>query len=128
MHYLFDTYAWVEYFLGSEKGVKVRKIVDNYKHTLSTPDNCIAEIKSWCLLNNKDFSKSFNIVKVNSNIEPISTNNWIESANIRHEKRKQMKNFELMDSIIIAKQQEIDGKIITGDQHFKNLKNIEFLS
>jgi len=127
LHYLLDTYAWVEYLIGSKKGIKVKKIIENEKNTLSTPENCISEIKLWCLANNEDFKKLFGIVKMGSVIEPINLINWLKAAEIRHGNRKEMKDFGLMDSIILAKQEEIKGIILTGDLHFKNKKNVEFL-
>src|SRR3989344_5946470 len=110
-----------------KKGIKVKKIIENEKNTLSTPENCISEIKLWCLANNEDFKKLFGIVKMGSVIEPINLINWLKAAEIRHGNRKEMKDFGLMDSIILAKQEEIKGIILTGDLHFKNKKNVEFL-
>ena len=127
LHYILDTYAWIEYFIGSKKGAIVKTLIDAKKNTFSTLENCIAELKLWCLAENENFQKLFSIVKINSSIEPITLNNWIEAANIRHEKRKQMKDFGLMDALILAKQDEIKGKIVTGDKHFKNMKNVEFI-
>ena len=48
-------------------------------------------------------------------------------SKIKHELRKKIKNFGLIDSILVAKQQELNCKIITGDSHFKNLKNVVFI-
>ena len=30
--YLIDTYAWIEYFIGSKKGEQVKQIIENKKH------------------------------------------------------------------------------------------------
>ena len=128
LHYILDTYAWIEYFIGSEKGLKVKRIVENDKNTLSTPESCICEIKLWCLIHKEDFKKLFNVVKIGSFIEPINSTNWVDATDIRQEKRKTMKDFGLMDSIILAKQKEISGKIVSGDPHFKNQKEVEFIS
>ena len=87
LHYLLDTYAWVEYLIGSKKGIKVKKIIENEKNTLSTPENCISEIKLWCFANNEDFKKLFSIVKMGSVIEPINLTNWLKAAEIRQDRK-----------------------------------------
>ena len=33
----------------------------------------------------------------------------------------------IMDALILAKQKELGGHIVTGDQHFKDIKAVEFL-
>ena len=121
MRYILDTYAWVEYFRGSEKGKTVSRIMGN---SLFTPENCIAELRIWCLEERIDFEEILEIIRKCSSIEPINLNNWKEAASIRQEQRKTQSNFGLMDAIILAKQKEIKGRIVTGDRHFQNLKDV----
>jgi hypothetical protein len=54
-------------------------------------------------------------------------NLWIGAAKIRFEMRKKIKNFGLIDSILVAKQQEFKCKVISGDFHFKSLKNVVYM-
>ncbi|MFH1849229.1 MAG: PIN domain-containing protein [archaeon] len=124
MRYILDTYAWIEYFRGSEKGKKVSRIMGN---TLFTLENCIAELRIWCLEEGIDFKRILDIIRECSSIEPINVNNWVEAAEIRQEQRKTQNNFGLMDAIILAKQKEIKGRIVTGDRHFQNLKDVLFI-
>ena len=42
---VFDTYAWVEYFAGSEKGSVVKSLIDS-KEEIITPTISLAEIKN----------------------------------------------------------------------------------
>jgi predicted nucleic acid-binding protein len=41
--YLIDSYAWIEYFIGSEAGEKVKPIIEDLEEKL-TPTICLAEI------------------------------------------------------------------------------------
>mgnify|MGYP001563981711 CR=1 FL=1 len=127
MNYIFDTYAWIEYFLGSKKGIIVKNILENSKNTIITLDSCIAEIYLWCLREEKDFEFSFKLIKSCSSLEKIDLSSWIEAAKIRHENRKKISRFGIMDAIILAKQKETGCTILTGDKHFKDLKNVIFL-
>lgn len=45
MAYLLDTYAWVEYFIGSKKGEFVRGMVEDENSVIYTPECCLAELK-----------------------------------------------------------------------------------
>lgn len=127
MKYILDTYAWIEYFIGSKKGITVKHIIEDTQNSIVTLESCIAEIYLWCLREEKDFDSSFKIIKNCSSIIQINLANWIEAAKIRHENRKKIGNFGIMDAVILAKQKEIEFKIVTGDKHFKNLKNVVFL-
>ncbi len=127
LHYILDTYAWIEYFIGSRKGIIVKKILENNQNTFTILENCIAELCGWCLKERVDFGKSLSTVRSCSSIEPVNFNNWIQAARIKWEKRKRVKDFGLMDAIILAKQKELKCKIITGDRHFKNQKDVVFL-
>ena len=126
LDYILDTYAWIEYFLGTKSGSVVKQLITS-NFTLITLESSISEIYLWCLREEKDFNKVLNIIKTHSHIEPITLTNWIEAAKIREQQRKTMKDFGLMDAIILAKQQGFNAKVVTGDPHFKNQKDVMFL-
>jgi PIN domain nuclease of toxin-antitoxin system len=41
--------------------------------------------------------------------------------------RKNVKGFGLIDALIVAKQAEKKCRIVSGDQHFENVKNVLFI-
>jgi len=127
MKYVIDAYAWVGYFIGSQKGRRVKKIVHDEGNSIITPECCLAELKGWCLREKRDFEKAYFIVRSNSEIDPIFTEDWLDSAEIRHEMRRKVKGFGLIDSIIVAKQRRYGCMIISGDEHFRMLKNVEYV-
>jgi hypothetical protein len=88
MH-IVDTYAWIEYFIGSEKGEKAAVIIDDPNEHLITVECCLAEI--------------------------------------RHEVRKTVPGFGLIDSVILAVQEEKRCMVLTGDPHFEGVKDVVFL-
>lgn len=128
MIYIVDTYAWIEYLIGSSKGTFLKKLLDNINNKFITMECCIAELYGYCLKNNLNFNKIYNAVKSNSIILPIMIDNWINAAKTRFELRKKNPNFGLIDSILVAKQKEFKCKIVSGDYHFKNLPNVVYLN
>ena len=127
MNHIVDSYAWIEYFIGSEKGEIVKKLFLDEKNQFLTVECCLAEIKGWAIKNNQDFDKLYKIIRANSNIVEIAEYNWIEAAIERAEQRKTKKNFGLIDAVLLVKQKELNCKIISGDTHFMGIKNVIFL-
>ena len=127
MKYIIDGYAWIEYFIGSSKGKVLRDLFLGERNEFFTIDCCLAEIHGWALKNSQEFSELLKIIKANSEILVSSENIWIFSGKERFEQKKRQKDFGIIDSVILVKQQELGCKIITGDKHFKNFKNAIFL-
>ena len=127
MIYIIDTHAWIEYFKGSKQGEILKELFENQNNRLITMECCIAELKGYCLKNNLSFDEAYRNIKRNSFILPVMTAHWINAAKIKFELRKKITNFGLIDSLLIAKQQELKCKIVSGDHHFKSLKNVLYI-
>ena len=127
MEFILDSYAWVEYFIGSKKGEIIKKLFSDDNNKFFTVECCLAEIVGWALKNNQDFDKLFSILRANSEILTLTEYNWIDAGKERFVQRKKQKNFGLIDATILVKRKDLGCKVITGDFHFKGLKNIVFL-
>jgi len=127
MKYLVDSFAWIEYFIGSAKGRVVRKIFNNPKSELFTVDCHIAEIKFWALQQKLNFAEHLNAIRTNSQIVETFLTDWLEAAEEKFDKRKKSANFGLLDAMLLVKQRKLNCRILTGDKHFKKLKNVEYL-
>ncbi|MEK7120859.1 MAG: hypothetical protein AAB840_02095 [Patescibacteria group bacterium] len=127
MLHILDSYAWVEYFIGSQKGEILKKLFLDEKNRFATVECCLAEIQGWALKNKQDFDSLFRIIRANSTILPITEHDWIDTGKERFEQRKTQKDFGLIDTVILIKQKEFTSFIVTGDKHFKGKKNIIFL-
>jgi hypothetical protein len=127
MEYIIDSYAWVEYFNGSKKGEILKKLFSEEKNKFFTVECCLAEIRGWAIKNNQNFENILVIIKSNSDILSINEDNWISAGVERSNQRERHKDFGLIDSILLVKQNQLKCYIITGDLHFKGLKNIIFL-
>lgn len=127
MIYIVDSWAWVEYFIGSKAGFILKRLLDNKNHKFITMECTASELKSYCLRTNKDFRQMYNVLKRNSIVLPVLLNHWLKAAEIRFDLRNKIKDFGLIDSILLAKQKELKCTIISGDPHFKNLKNVIYV-
>jgi len=127
MNYIIDTYGWVEYIDGSKKGEIVKKIIEDNNNKIITLECCVTELRIFCIKKNIDFDKVFYLIKANSYIFPVLIDTWLEAAKIKAEIRKNRPGFGIIDALLIAKQKENNAKVISGDPHFKGLKNILYI-
>ncbi len=128
MDYIIDSYAWVEYFIGSKKGEILKKLLSDEENNFFTIECCLAELRGWSIRNNQNFRELLEIVRANSLILKISEADWISAGEEGYNQKRIQRDFGLIDSTLLIKQKELHCKIITGDQHFKNMKNIVFIS
>lgn len=128
MKYLIDSYAWIEYFMGSEAGKKVKPIIEGLEEKL-TPTICLAEIYAKTLkAENRELAEKQRIfIKERSAIMPLDEATAIKSAEIDITMKRKIKGWGLADSIIYATGLMKGAEIVTGDIHFKNLKNVIFI-
>ncbi|MFH1072150.1 MAG: hypothetical protein V1743_01850 [Nanoarchaeota archaeon] len=127
-YHIIDSYAWVEYFNGSAKGKRVQKLLLNQKHSFSTIHPCLAELHGWALKNSQDFNQVLQVVRANSDLISLSEDEWIQTGKERFFQRKKEPDFGLIDAAILVKQKELHCKVISGDRHFRNVKNVVFLT
>ncbi len=127
MLYIIDSYAWIEYFIGSKKGAVLRTLFQEKKNQFLTVECCLAEIQGWCLVNAKDFTSLFKIIRANSEITSLTEHDWIDAGKERFTQRKTQKDFGLIDATLLVKQKSLRCKIISGDKHFALLKDVVFL-
>lgn len=119
MKYIIDAYSWIEYLNGSEKGEKVNNILnsDNEIFVLSIT---IAEVISKVKRNGKDEKIAYeSIIKRAKIIETIPR--IAKEAGLLHaEMRKKFSQFGIVDALLIKTAKNIQAKILTGDNHFKD--------
>lgn len=92
-----------------------------------TAECTLGELKSWALMNAHDFERILAVVESQSEIVPIERDDWLSAAELLHEMCKMRKDFRLIDAVILAKQKERAGMLVSGDSDFKELPNVLFL-
>ena len=123
MEIMVDTSAWIEYLIGSKKGLEAKKIIFKEDNSAITINCCLAELKEWALKNNKDFDQLMEIIRSNSSIIEVSTQDWIKAAEEKVRQRIKKNDFGIIDAVILVKQKQKGCKLISTDHHFIGEKN-----
>ena len=123
---LFDTYAWIELFTGSDEGRKVEELIKS-EAKIYTSILSLAEIAVWCLRNQRNVEERLDIVKKYSEILDLNEKIAETGGRINFETRKTVKDFGMMDALIYSSARIYGLKLVTGDEHFKNLEDVMML-
>ena len=133
MNYRFvlDSYAWVEYAIGSQMG----KFVDFLlKYTACiTPSIVIAELSDKFHREDKvsDWQILFKFIKHKSIINTLTENLEEKSGGckliLRGMQKSEEKKIGLADAIIYQTALDNDCELVTGDKHFEAINGIVYL-
>jgi len=129
MRYVVDSYAWLEYFMGSVAGEKAKKIIDSSVDEKLTPTICIAEIYAKVLrvegTEKAELQRAF--IKSRSAIVSLTEEVAIEAAKIDIEMKRKIAGWGLADSIVLGTARKKRAKVLTGDEHFLNLEETIYI-
>lgn len=123
MKYIMDSYAWLEYFMGTEMGKRVKEIVDSEADEKLTPSICLAEIYAK-ILRTEDAEKAElrrEFIKSRSALIPLTEELAVDAAKADVAMKKKVQGWGLADSIVLSTARNRDGKVVTGDFHFRGL-------
>jgi len=126
--YIIDSYAWIEYFRGTDAGAKTRRYIE--KENSATPTIVIVELSRKLL---KEVEKGretmegrklrLEFIKTSTIIVNLTRDIAEYAGEIDIERKRKVKGWGLADSIILATARKAKAKIVTGGKHFKDLKN-----
>jgi len=118
-----DTYAWIEYFKGSEAGKIIKEKIEGRGNI--TPTIVLAEMKKrftdW---GRSDFEEKLDFIHSTSAIVPLDEQTAIEAGRIRSTIGVQ--GISIVDCILLATSRLYGMKVLTGDEHFKNLSEADY--
>jgi predicted nucleic acid-binding protein len=122
-----DAYAWIELFVGSEKGLKVKAILESADEVY-TPGTVLAEIARKYLregADDKTVDARLEVIASASNIAHVDVGIALGAARCYIElltcaKKSKLSTPSLFDAIVLATGRLLRSKIVTGDKHFKN--------
>ncbi len=128
MNLVVDSYAWIELFLGSEKGNKVKQILSDAEE-VRKPDIVLAEVSRKYSREHADkkrvrsrlveISSASIITSIDINVAMKAGEAYLELADKAKQERRRMPS--LFDAIVLATAREYDSKVVTGDEHFEGL-------
>ena len=130
--YVIDAYAWIEYFKGSKHGENARKYIEG--KDAATPTIVVAEVsrklQGEIALGNETSEgrlKSLEFVRATSQIVELDFETAVEAGKVNMALRKQAKGWGLADSIILCTAKNAKARVVTGDEHFRNLEEAVFI-
>ena len=127
MRYVIDAWAWIEYLIGSNRGSKIRIILENEKNEIFTCSLTIAEVISMIKREKRDYELAYKSIISLSQICNITPELSKEAGLIHPDIKKKMRDFGLADVFILVTAKMLDAQIVTGDEHFKDFKNVVFI-
>ena len=120
--YLFDSSAWIEYFLGTPLGEKTKKLLEGPDNIL-VPNIVLAEVSSKLTHFGLDLSRTISTMK--NCLPAIEEREYFVEAGILHaEARRKNPSFGLADAIILVLAEKNRAKIVTKDHHLKGKNTI----
>ena len=120
--FVMDAFAWIEYFDGTERGSNVEKIIENKENEIFTSFVTLAEVISKAKRKGFDAKEVSLALSALSKMPEINRTISIETGLFHAEMKKTQKDFGLADSFVVIAAKQLDAKILTGDSHFKNMK------
>jgi predicted nucleic acid-binding protein len=129
MRYVIDSYAWLEYFMGTEAGRRVRQIIDTEADEKLTPSICLAETYAKILKTEDEEKAELRraFIKSRSALIPLDEDLAVQAAKTDVAMKKKVQNWGLADSIVLSTARDRKGKVVTGDPHFRGLDEAQMI-
>jgi uncharacterized protein with PIN domain len=126
---IFDTYAWVEYALDSPKAERVAQLLESASEAI-TPASVLAELKESMLrqgIRAPVMHQILTYIKNRTTIAAIDPTLAELAGEMNFTQKKTIKNWGMLDSFVYATAKLRRGTVLTGDPHFKQLKDVIYI-
>ena len=118
-----DAWAWIEYLIGSEYGSKVNEVLEDDSSEVYTCAVTLAEVVSKVAREGRDAEVAYSLLLSNSQIVDADEELSKYAGLFHAEMRQKEKDFGLADAYVLATARKLKSKVLTGDAHFKNVKD-----
>ena len=122
-----DSYAWIEYLDGTERGRKVSNYLDENEEIFSSALT-VAEVVSKAARKGKSEKTAYEVLTNNSKVVSADQELSFQAGLIHCRMRRIMKDFGLADAYVLATAEKLDAKVLTGDLHFKDVEEAILLT
>ena len=129
-----DSYAWIEVFSGTQKGRRALKAIEEADEVL-TPDIVLSEVARKYMREGADENRAMERLATiceASEVVGIDASTAVKSAKMyllleKNAKEKALTKPSLFDGIVLAFARVNQARVLTGDQHFKDLEDTLWL-
>ncbi len=130
--HIIDAYAWIEYFKASNHGDTAKIYIES--DDAITPTIAVAEVsqklQTEIELGNETQEgrlKRLEFMRATSRIEDLDFEIAVEAGKTNAIMKKKTKGWGMADSIILCTAKSVEGKVVTGDEHFRGLNETIFI-
>ena len=130
--FVIDAYAWIEYFRASEYGKVAKEYIESKDSV--TPSIVVSEIsrklQKEIEVGNEASdgrSKRLEFISATSHVVELDYELAVIAGKTDCDMKKKEKGWGLTDSIVLCTARGLKAKVVTGDDHFKNLENVVFI-
>jgi predicted nucleic acid-binding protein len=131
---IIDSYAWIEFLTGGQKGPEVRRRLESGDH-LVTPDLVLAEVA-------RKFGRDghaetlvhghLRAITALSEVSPVTIEVALQitkaDSDLRaHARRRKLDQPSFADVVILSLARAFGGSVLTADSHFEALPNVEWI-
>ena len=127
-NYVIDAYAWIEYFRASEQGKAARSYLEG--ENSETPTIVVAELSKKLTKEvlagfetREGRQKKLEFIRASTQIVELDFDIAKLAGEIDIEMKRVVKNWGMSDSVILASAKSTKAKVVTGDYHFRDLKD-----
>jgi predicted nucleic acid-binding protein len=118
-----DSFAWIEYFAGTKPGEMVAKYIESANSI--TPTIVIVELSSKYAGLQQDFAPKLKFISLKSRVIALDQQIAVEAGGINAERKRKIARWGMADSIILATARMHEVRVLTGDEHFRDLAGKE---
>ncbi len=130
--YVIDAYAWIEYFRASKYGETAKEYIEGADSV--TPSIVVAEVsrklQKEIELGNETPEgrlKRLEFINATSQVVELDFELAVVAGKTDCDMKKKEKGWGLADSIVLCTARSLKGKVVTGDEHFRDLKEVVFI-
>jgi predicted nucleic acid-binding protein len=121
MKIIFDTSAWIEYFLDAKNADMVEEFLSNSE--IITPSIVLLELSYRADKEKWNIKEVLSFIKIKSEIKGINEDLILNFGKLYNETKNRVKNISLADCIILATAKLENCRILTCDKHFSIYEN-----
>lgn len=130
--FVIDTFAWVEYLIGSPRGRNATKYIESGR--AATPTIVLLELVKWFLREVEarrrtmaEMNHAFEFVRTSTLLVDLDEKLARTAGETDFVMKKKVQGWPLADSIVYATATTVGATVVTGDPHFKPLGNVTML-
>lgn len=124
---IIDSFAWVEYFRGTDAGRLVTDEIEG--RAVGTPLVVVAELRDKYVREQlPDWSRDLAFIKEMTVLVPEDELVAVRAGETKNRMRTEgRRDFGLIDGIIYETAREAGAILVTGDPHFRGVRRVRFL-